>query len=394
MLAWEGILDASAAGSNTILISAGEASGEMYGAQLIVELRRCRPTLRFFGVGGDRMRTAGCDTVVDAGHLAVVGITEIVSHLPNIYARFRDLVRAMDERRPSVAVVIDSPAFNLRVAREADRRGIPVIYYVAPQFWAWRQWRTRIIRRHVRKALVIFPFEADFYHRWGVDTEFVGHPLADQAPEIVPREEFARACALDPARPWIALLPGSRRKEVRMNLPAMLQAAEKLAKKYDFVLPLASTLSPGWMSVQVESVLGKPEFRLVLSGDVHSALAHARAAVVASGTATVQAALAGTPFIMVYRVSPVTYALGRPLVRVKQFGMVNLIAGESIVPELVQSDFTAENVVACLEPLLSDGPPRQQMLSGLARVRELLKQGAGGEPAARRAACAILQFLP
>jgi lipid-A-disaccharide synthase len=366
----------------------------MYGAQLVEELRRRRPQLQCFGVGGERMRAAGCETVIDAGHLAVVGITEIVSHLPNIYARFRELVRAMEERRPQAAVVIDSPAFNLRVAKQAHRRGIPVIYYVAPQFWAWRQWRTKIIRRYVRKALVIFPFEVEFYRKWGVDAEFVGHPLADAAPQVVSRERFARSQELDAGKPWIALLPGSRRKEVLMNLPEMLAGAVRFAPQYQFVLPVASTLDRGWMQQQVQSAGMAAEARVVLTSDVHSALAHARGAIVASGTATVEAALAGTPFVMVYRVSSVTYALGRPLVQISQFGMVNLIAGEAVVPELVQSDFTAENVFTELQPLLQDGARREKMLAGLARVRGLLKQGAGSGSAAERAAAAVLQFLP
>jgi lipid-A-disaccharide synthase len=300
----------------------------------------------------------------------------------------------MEQRRPAVVVVIDSPAFNLRVAKEAHRRGIPVIYYVAPQFWAWRQWRARIIRKYVRKALVIFPFEVDFYRKWGVDAEFVGHPLVDLPPQVVPRADFARAHDLDAAKPWIALLPGSRRKEVLMNLPAMLQAATMLGQDYEFVLPVATTLSLEWMKEQAGKAPAPTGFRLAFGRDVHSALAHARAAVVASGTATVQAALASTPFVMVYRVSPMTYALGRPLVHLEQFGMVNLIAGEPLVPELVQGDFTAENVVRHLAPLVEEGPQRAQMLAGLAKVRELLKQGAGEESATRRAADAVLQLVP
>jgi lipid-A-disaccharide synthase len=395
MLAAEGLLNPSGGGSNTVLISAGEASGEMYGAQLIEELRRMRPELRFFGVGGERMRAAGCDTVVDARQLAVVGITEILSHLPNIYARFRQLVDAMDKRRPGVAVVIDSPAFNLRVAKEAHRRGIPVVYYVAPQFWAWRQWRSRIIRRHVRTVLVIFPFEVEFYRKWGVDAEYVGHPLADVLPEIMPRDEFIRSQGLDAAKERIALLPGSRRKEVLMNLPAMLEGAARLGQGYEFVLPVASTLEPNWVWEQVESaVAGALACRVVLTADVASSLAHSRAAVVASGTATVQAALVGTPFVVVYRVSPMTYALGRPLVHVQHFAMVNLIAGEQVVPELVQGDFTAERVFTHIQRLLADGLERQQMLADLARVRHVLRRQSGGEgSAAQRAAVAVLQLL-
>ncbi len=225
-----------------ILISAGEASGEMYGAQLIEALRRAaakrnaragtaapggpadsKSGLDFFGVGGDRMRAAGCDTVVDAKDLAVVGITEILSHLPKIYALYQRLIREADKRKPDLAIVIDSPAFNWRVARQMKKRGIPVVYYVAPQFWAWRQGRVRLLRNYIDKALVIFPFEEKFYRERGVDATFVGHPLADLPHPSIERGAYAAQFQLDPAKPWITLMPGSRVKEVRMNLPTILE---------------------------------------------------------------------------------------------------------------------------------------------------------------------------
>src|SRR5271156_6446038 len=200
----------------------------MYGAQLSEALRRRETSLTFFGAGGDRMRAAGCDIVVDAKDLAVVGITEILSHLPKIYALFQKLVRAADEKRPALAVVIDSPAFNWRVARQMRKRGIPVVYYVCPQFWAWRQGRVRLLRKYVDKALVIFPFEEKFYRDRGVDATFVGHPLADLPAPAITREAYAAENQLDPAKTWITLMPGSRRKEVRLNLPTMLEAAHRM----------------------------------------------------------------------------------------------------------------------------------------------------------------------
>src|SRR5262252_3676638 len=206
-------------GSVRILISAGEASGEMYGAQLIEALRRRDPSLEFFGVGGDCMRAAGCDTVIDAKDLAVVGITEILSHLPKILRLYKNLLREADRRKPDLAIVIDSPAFNWRVARQMKRRGIPAIYYVAPQFWAWRQGRVRLLRDYIDKALVIFPFEEKFYRDRGVDATFVGHPLAELARPAGEKAGYAQQFSLDPAKPWVTLMPGSRTKEVRMNLP-------------------------------------------------------------------------------------------------------------------------------------------------------------------------------
>lgn len=355
-----------------ILISAGEASGEMYGAKLIAALRRAAPVLSqpltFFGVGGDAMHAAGCDTVVDAKDLAVVGITEILSHLPKIYRLFHRLIREAEKRKPDLAIVIDSPAFNWRVAREMKKRGIPTVYYVAPQFWAWRQGRVRLLRDYIDKALVIFPFEEKFYRDRGVDATFVGHPLSELLPPSVSREDYAAQYGLDPGKQWITLMPGSRVKEVRMNLPTILEAAAQLGDGYEFLLPIAPTLDRGLLI----SMIDEQKVSL-LPGSALPALHHSRAGIIASGTATVEAALMSTPFVMVYRVSPLTYMLGKPRVKVPRFAMVNLIAGEEIVPELVQHDFTAGNILAKLQPILADGTARSHMLQGLAEVRAKLR---------------------
>jgi len=381
-----------------ILISAGEASGEMYGAQLIEALREAAEKnpaelrsagqpgeavaaqaekLSFFGVGGERMRAAGCDTVVDAKELAVVGITEILNHLPKILGLYKHLIREADRRKPDLAIVIDSPAFNWRVARQMKRRGIPTIYYVAPQFWAWRQGRVKLLRDYIDKALVIFPFEEQFYRDRGVDAAFVGHPLANLPRPTISREEYARKFNLDPAKQWITLMPGSRRKEVRMNLWTMSDAVLLLGSDYEYLLPVAPTLDPEFLYREMgEYEMGNtrtelPDIKLV--PDALPALFHSRAGIVASGTATVEAAMMNTPFVMVYRVSPLTYLLGRPRVKVLRFAMVNLIADEAIVPELVQHNFTANKVVYFMKQILPDGDARNRMLEGLARVRALLR---------------------
>jgi lipid-A-disaccharide synthase len=390
----------------------------MYGAQLIEALRRsaelnaarfarwtdeasvpprasqpAQTSLEFFGVGGERMRAAGCDTIVDAKDLSVVGITEIVSHLPKILGLYRHLIAEADRRRPDLAIVIDSPAFNWRVARQMKRRGIPVVYYVAPQFWAWRQGRVRLLRDYIDKALVIFPFEEKFYRERGVDATFVGHPLADLPQPAIERNEYAAHFHLDPAKHWITLMPGSRVKEVRMNLPTILEAASELGSNYEFLLPVAPTLDRAFL----QSLIAKHSIKLV--PESLPALWHSRAGIVASGTATVEAAMMRTPFVMVYRVSPLTYLLGKPRVKVPYFAMVNLIAGERMVPELVQGDFTAANVVAQLREILPDGPPRERMLHGLAQVKNKLnpprKEAAGEVPQApaERAANIILDIL-
>jgi lipid-A-disaccharide synthase len=368
----------------------------MYGAQLIEALRRRDAQLEFFGVGGDRMRAAGCDTIVDAKDLSVVGITEILSHLPKIYGLYQHLIREADQRKPDLAIVIDSPAFNWRVARQMKKRGIPVVYYVAPQFWAWRQGRVRLLRKYINKALVIFPFEEKFYRDRGVDATFVGHPLAELPHPAIERNDYAAHFHLDPAKHWITLMPGSRVKEVRMNLPTILEATAQLDGDYEFLLPVAPTLDRAFLQSLIDKkTIGQQGITLV--PESLPALWHSRAGIIASGTATVEAAMMRTPFVMVYRVSPITYLLGKPRVKVPRFAMVNLIAGEEVVPELVQHDFTAQNIVARLHEILPDGPKRDRMLEGLTQVKTLLRppQTAAAGPAqhpADRAAEIILQL--
>jgi lipid-A-disaccharide synthase len=379
-----------------ILISSGEASGEMYGAQLMEALRRAaihaeiRGKLSFFGVGGDRIRAAGCETVVDARDLAVVGITEILAHLPKIWGLFQRLIREADRRKPDLAIVIDSPAFNWRVAREMKKRGIPTVYYVAPQFWAWRQGRVRLIRDYIDKALVIFPFEEKFYRDRGIDATFVGHPLADLPKPAITRDDYAEQFGLDPKKQWITLMPGSRVKEVRMNLDVMVDSALQLGNSYEYILPVAPTIEREFLFTEMstdgwgDARLKVPDIKLV--PETLPALYHSRAGIVASGTATVEAAMMNTPFVMVYRVSPLTYLLGKPRVKVPRFAMVNLIAEEEVVPELVQHDFTTANVVSRINEILPDGGARTRMLEGLARVKARLRvpqtnAGAAQHPA-------------
>src|SRR5579871_4573521 len=333
----------------------------MYGAQLIEALHRLDPELEFFGVGGDRMRAAGCETVVDAKDLAVVGITEILSYLPKILRLYKHLIREADRRKPDLAIVIDSPAFNWRVARQMKRRGIPTIYYVAPQFWAWRQGRVRLLRDYIDKALVIFPFEEKFYRERGVDATFVGHPLAKLPLPTVERDQYAAEFSLDAARPWITIMPGSRVKEVRMNIPTILESQALVGEDYQCILPVAPTLDREFL----QSLIGQYRVglrKITLVPEALPALFHSRAGIVASGTATVEAALMNTPFVMVYRVSPLTYILGKSRVKVSRFAMVNLIAEEAVVPEFVQHDFTAEKVVHLMKKILPDGEDRKSVV--------------------------------
>jgi lipid-A-disaccharide synthase len=378
------------------LLSAGEASGDTYGAQLIDALRQLAPGASFFGMGGEKMRTAGCDLLVHANEVAVVGLAEVVTHLPAIRRRFKHLVAEAARRKPDAAVLIDFPDFNLRLARELHRLGIPVFYFVSPQIWAWRTGRVKQIKKYVSKMIVIFPFEQEFYRRHGVEVSYVGHPLAYAPAPRISREEFAAKYQLDPRKQWIALLPGSRRKELGFNIERMLWAAEILKDEggdFEFVLPVASTLNKDWLAIKLRGLWASP-IQVILTEDALATMMHARASVVASGTATVEAALSGTPFVVVYRLSPLTWLLGRRLVRLDTFAMPNLIAGKKIVTELIQKDFTAANVVRELNSIIPDGPARQQMQAALKMVQERLHDGKDAEPPALRASREVLEFLP
>ncbi len=377
------------------LLSAGEASGDTYGAQLIDALRQLSPGSTFFGMGGEKMRAAGCELLVHANEVAVVGLVEVVTHLPGIRRRFKHLVAEAARRKPDAAVLIDFPDFNLRLARELHRLGIPVFYFVSPQIWAWRTGRVKQIQKYVRKMIVIFPFEQEFYRRHGVEVSYVGHPLAYAPAPQISREEFAVRHHLDPKKHWIALLPGSRRKELGFNIERMLWAAEMLKDQggdYEFVLPVASTLDKNWLSIQLHNLWASP-LQIKFTDNARATLMHARAAVVASGTATVEAALSGTPFVVVYRLASLTWLLGRRLVRLDTFAMPNLIAGKKIVPELIQRDFTAENVARELNAIIPDGPARSQMQAALKMVQERLHDRADAESPAVRAAREVLGFF-
>jgi len=379
-----------------IFLSAGEASGDMYGAGLMQALREeLRQSGRaqdaeFFGVGGEAMRAAGCDLVVNAHEIAVVGLAEVVRHLPRIYGLFNKTVREVERRRPDVAVLIDFPDFNLRLARRLHRRGIPVVYYVSPQLWAWRTSRVESIRKYVRKMLVIFPFETKFYAEHGVDAQFVGHPLADVAPSVIARDEFAHSYGLDTSRTWIALLPGSRQGEVSRIFPTLLEAAQLLGPDYVYIVPVASTLNEAWMR---DFLPPDPKIDVVLTSDAPATLAHARAAAVASGTSTLQAALIGTPFVMVYRVAELSWKFGRPLVKVHRFAMPNLIAERDIVPELVQENLDPARVASEVRRLLPESNERSAMIRAFEDVRHRLTADANHLPASRQAAQAILSDM-
>jgi lipid-A-disaccharide synthase len=372
-----------------IFLSAGEASGEHYGALLMAELRRLEPQADFFGLGGTRMASLGLRRVVRAEDVAVMGITEVILHMPHIYRQYRKLKASLRAERPDLAILIDFPDVNLSLAAELRRLKIPVVYFVSPQLWAWKKWRVKGVKRNVSRMLVIFPFEEAFYRAHGIAADFVGHPLADLDPPTVTREEFASQNGLDASKFWVGLLPGSRTRELEANLPPMFEAARLLGPGYEYLLPVAPTLKDS----QVQAFAAKAKGVSVrVVHDARAVLQHTRASVVASGTATVEAALIGNPFLVVYRVSRITYAVAQRVVRVAHVGMVNLIAGRRIVPELIQDDFAASKVVERLRPLLENEEARATMQSDLRTVGATLR--VNNEGAIQHAARIALQLIP
>lgn len=373
------------------MMVAGERSGDVYGAALVQALRTRLGNAEVFGCGGEAMRTAGVETVVDIHQVALIGISEVVSGLPKAYRAMRTLIIEAVRRKPALAILIDSPSLNLRLAKQLKRQNIPVIYFVSPQIWAWKKWRIKKIKAYVDKMLCLFDFETEIYQKAKVPVEHIGHPLVDMAAPHQTREEFFRQAGLAPNITTIALLPGSRRSEVNFNIPTMLDASARVAasRSIQFVIASAPTIDFRWLeSLASQHYSGSAPLR-TLSNATHEALQYADAAVVASGTATIEAALRECPMIVVYRVSAFTAMCAKALIHVPFYSMVNLLAGNAAVPELIQNDFTTDNVASQLLLLLEDAKVRNKMIQDLRRVRSRL--GPGG--AIERAADAILRHL-
>jgi lipid-A-disaccharide synthase len=358
------------------LMVAGEASGDMYGAEVALSLRRKYPGCRIYGLGGPRMRDAGVDMQSDIRHTAVVGPFEAISQLGKLYKVFRSLAEHIESEAPTAAILIDFPDFNLRLAKRLKDAGSPVIYYISPQVWAWREGRVNQIRNLVNKMLVIFPFEEQIYRGAGVDVQFVGHPLIDTVRATKSKQQFCAEYKLDPRQPIVTLLPGSRRKEVRYILPTMCQAAERIAAQKpetQFVLPMA----PGLDRQLIESIVQARPITIV-ANETYNAVRYSRAAVVASGTATLETALLGTPEVIVYRISRATWFLGKFLLKVRMFGIVNIILGEEVVPELFQDKMTPENITKAAIRLMDDVWVQSQIRGNYEKLRRQL--GSGNVP--------------
>lgn len=357
----------------SILVSAGEPSGDYYAAELVKHLKERWPECRFFGCAGTQLRDVGVEPLIRTEDLAVVGLVEVVRHLPRIWLRYRKLVREAAARKPALAILTDSPDFHFRVAARLKRNGVPVVYLIAPQVWAWRQGRVKIMRRIMDRLLCIFPFEEAFFRKHGVPARYIGHPLASRVKPGISREEFFKKHDVPLDRPLIAVLPGSRRSEAMRHIPELRKAADLLAQQGDatFLLPASATCGAAFFAGPLTGSRIRP-----IEGEAWETMAYCDVALAASGTVTVEAALLGAPMVTFYRVSDLSWAIGKLLVKSPFYTMVNLIAGRRIVPELMQSEMTGERIAEDAGRLLSDTRERAKMKAELHTVAARLAQEA------------------
>jgi len=375
-----------------LLLSAGEASGDMYAARLATALRQ-RLDVAIFGMGGPQMRAAGVEIITDYSEVSVVGITEVLKRLPSLVRAMRHLVDEADRRKPALAILTDFPGFHLRLARKLRRKDVRNVYYICPQFWAWRPWRVNLVRRRFAEALCIFHFEERFYADAGVPVKFIGHPLVGNVCATLTRESFCKKYHLQESGKIVTVLPGSRHGEIAHHLPVLLEGLREIRQRVSGTLQIAVAIAPGLHAARLEkSFPADWQVRFIMN-DTYNALSAADLAIVSSGTATIETALLNKPMIVVYRLSPLTARLAKPLVKTKFFAMVNLIAGRAVVPELIQDDFTPERLAAEAESLLSGSPAGNpgviEMLRGLKEVQNLL----GPPGAVERAADEIALLL-
>src|SRR5712692_972204 len=375
-----------------LLLSAGEVSGDMYAARLATALKQ-RLDVVIFGMGGPQMRAAGVEIITDYSEVSVVGITEVLKRLPSLFRAMRRLVDEAERRRPPLAILTDFPGFHLRLARKLRPKGIRNVYYICPQFWAWRPWRVNLVRRRFAEALCIFHFEEKFYADAGVPVKFIGHPLVGNVQSTLSQELFCKKYGLQEGQQIVTLLPGSRRGEIAHHLPVLVEAFGEIRRRLPSPPQIAVAVAPGLNAARLEAKFPADWHVRLITNDTYNALAAADLAIVSSGTATVETALLGKPMIVTYRLSPLTARLAKPLVKTEFFSMVNLIAGRKVVPELIQDDFTPQRLAAEAESLLSGSEEAknrvEKMRLGLQEVRQLL----GPPGAVERAADDIAKLL-
>lgn len=362
---------------------AGEASGDLYGAGLIKAVHASDPTIQFFGIGGKMMREAGAETLVDSSDMAVVGLVEVLRHFNVIAAAFSKLKRILLTTPPDLLILIDYPGFNLRLANVARKAGVKVLYYISPQIWAWRQGRVRKIKQLVDHMAVILPFEAPFYERAGVPVTFVGHPMADLVKVDRSRHGAALSFGLDPTRPVVGLFPGSRKGEVSRLLPTILAAAQIIKQHHpevQFVLPLASTLHEEDLAPHLAAATVKVT---IVHERIHDLIRACTAVISVSGTVTLEIALVGTPLVIIYKLSPLTFCLAKHLVKVEHIGLCNIVAGETVAHELIQDQASPENIAAEIRRMLSEHNYAVGCAEKLMRVRERLGGGGTNQQVAR-----------
>jgi len=371
--------------SRRIMIVAGEASGDIYGADLVREAHRLDPELHFNGIGGQRMREAGVQTLVDSADMAVVGLVEVLKHFDVISSAFRKLKKILREDPPALLILIDYPGFNLRLAKVARRAGVKVLYYISPQIWAWRQGRVKKIARLVDHMAVILPFEAAFYEQAGLPVTFVGHPLLDMVQVSLNREEAAASFGLDPSRKIVGLFPGSRNNEIERLLPVIIESARVLEKQLpgiQFVVPIASTLNqddlaPPFLSAGIDVTFTHER--------IHDLIRACDAVISVSGTVTLEVALIGTPMVIIYKLSPLTYMLAKRLVKIEHIGLCNIIAGETVVRELIQHEANPDMISAEIGKILGNLQYADEIKQKLSSVRSRLKSGGASANVARLA---------
>lgn len=372
-----------------IMIVAGEASGDIYGAGLVRAVHAADPAFYFFGIGGQRMREAGCETLVDSADMAVVGLVEVLKHFDVIAAAFLKLKKILLENPPDLLILIDYPGFNLRLAKVAKRAGIKVLYYISPQIWAWRQGRVKKIKRLIDHMAVILPFESQFYEQAGVPVSFVGHPMADLVTVSLTHDQAATSFGIDPSRHVVGLFPGSRRSEITRLLPTIIDAARLLRQRFpevQFVLPLASTLSDDDLAPWLDGC----DLPITVTRErIHDLMRACNAVVSVSGTVTLEIALVGTPLVIIYKLSPLTFQLAKRLVKVEHIGLCNIVAGETVAKELIQGDASPEQIAAEISKLLSDDVYNDGIRARLTHVRERL----GGGGADQRMATLVINMV-